>query len=129
MKLNEIMKTKPGQIGFIIFCLISSAFAVKSLAELVRQRDTRDISDEFAAAVEQLQKSPPGIERGEVFLRRLHAIDPGYAPTEVKDALRDYISAAKQGLDALKAGRDSKQVDDAMGKAGERLVASIKKWR
>ena len=61
-------------------------------------------------------------------MKRLKAIDPGYAPAEVKQALRDYISATEQGIDALKARQDNRQIDDAMAKARDRLVESLKKW-
>jgi len=93
---------------------------------LGRQAHTRALVRELAAANKQLEKSPPGVERAEAYVRSLKKIDPGWAPEEVKTALNDYIAALQAGLDALKAGRDTTQYDPAIAKAKERLVASLK---
>lgn len=128
MNLNELMKRKSYQIALIIFSLLLGAYTVCGLMNLVHQRDTREVTHDVNAAVDELQKSPPGVERAEVFVKRLKAIDPGYAPAEVKQALNNYILATEQGLNALKAGQDNRQTDDAMAEARDRLIESLKKW-
>jgi hypothetical protein len=64
----------------------------------------------------------------ETFVRALRAIDPGYAPAEIKQALQDYIAALDQSLAALKAGEDTTQYDLPIAKARERLLASVQKY-
>jgi len=125
--VNDIFKRKSVQIAFCIFSVVFSIYCIYGFVDLVRQTHTRAVARDFSAAVDELQKSPPGIQRAEVFLKRLKAIDPGYAPAEVKQALHDYISAQEQGLEALKAGRDTKQYDAAVADAKQRLIACVRK--
>ena len=56
--------------------------------------------------MDEARKLPPGLARGEDFLRRLKAIDTSYLPPEMKQALSDYIEADERGLIAIEAGRD-----------------------
>ena len=128
MNLNELSKRKSFQIAVGVFSIVFTAYCIHGFIDLVRQTHTRALERQFAAAVNRLQKSPPGIERAETFLITLKKIDPGYAPPEVKKALQDYIAAFQQSLDALKAGRDTAQYDPAIAKARERLIASVKKY-
>ena len=128
MKLNELLKHKPARIAFGVVCILFSAYCIHGFVDLVHQTHARAVMREYVAAFKESQKTPPGIERAEFFVKRLKAIDPGYAPADVKDALHDYINAIEQGLDALKAGRDTKPYDDAMANAKERLVECAKKW-
>ena len=126
MNINVIFKRKPVRVAFCIFSVLFSAYCLYGFIGLIHQTHTRAVEREFSAAVDELQKSPPGIERAEVFLKRLKAIDPGYAPAAVKQALRDYISAMEQELDALKAGQDTKRYDAAVADAKQRLIACVK---
>jgi hypothetical protein len=128
MDIKQLSKRKGFQIAFLIFSVAMGVYSFHGFVDLVRQRDTHDIMREFGAAVDELQKSPPGIERAEIFLKRLKAIDPGHAPAEVKQALHDYISAMEQGIDAMKAGQDSSQYDEKIAEARERLITQEKKW-
>jgi hypothetical protein len=125
--MSALLKRKSVQIGFLIFSVLLGAWSIYGFIGLVRQTHTRALEREFAAAVDQLEKSPPGIQRGETFIQTLKKIDPGYAPVEVKTALRDYIAALQQSLEALKAGRDTAQYDPAIAEARLRLIASVKK--
>jgi len=121
------MKRKSAQIYLCIFSVCFCVYSIYGFVDLVHQSHARAIGRDFGRASEELQKSPPGMERVEVFVKRLKEINPGYAPAEVKQALSDYISATEQGLDAIKAGRDSHQYDAAMADARERLIAGVKK--
>ena len=66
--------------------------------------------------------------RVETFVRALKAVNPGYAPQEVKQALQEYIAALNQSLTALKAGRDTREFDPAIAKAREKLLAAVQKY-
>jgi len=127
MKTEDILKRKPAQIALCVFSVLFSAYCVNDFSHLVRKTHTREVMREFSAAVDALQKSPPGIERTEVFLKRVKGIKLGYTPVEVKQALHDYIAALEQGLDALKAGRDTQQYDDSVAAAKKRLIESVEK--
>lgn len=123
------MKNKPFVIALVLIASIAlGAFSIHGFIGLVRQTHTRGVESQFGAAVAQLEKSPPGIERAEKFVQTLKRIDPGYAPDEVKQGLKDYISAFEQGLVELRAGRDTKPFDDKIAEARERLLQSVKKY-
>ena len=128
MTAKELLNTKSGKIGFFIFSILIFAWSIHGFVDLTRQTHTREVAREFVAASDELKKRALGAESSEVFLRRLKAIDPGYAPAEVKEALHDYIFALEQGLDAAKAGRDATKFDAAMDQARQRLIASVQKW-
>ena len=128
MKLKELSKRKSVQAAFGVFSIVLAVYSIHGFIGLVRQTHTRALEREFAAAVNRLEKSPPGIERAETFVSTLKKIDPGYAPPDVKTALQDYIAAFQQSLDALKAGRDTAQYDPAIAEARERLIASVRKY-
>lgn len=128
MNVNELFKRKSVQVGFCVFSILLGVYSVYGFIGLVRQTHTRALEREVAAAAGQLEKSPPGVERAESFVRALKKIDPGYAPPEVKKALQDYIAALQQSLDALKAGRDTAQFDPAIAEARERLIAAVRKY-
>jgi hypothetical protein len=122
------LKSKSVQILVLVASLILGAFSIHGFIDLVRQTHTRALEREFAAAVNKLEKSPPGVERAETFVRNLKAISPGYAPPEVKQALQEYVVALEQSLAALKAGQDTTRYDAAIAKAREKLLASVKKY-
>jgi hypothetical protein len=113
-------------VGFIIFSVLLGVYSIYGFVNLGRQAHTRALERELAAANKQLEKSPPGVERAETYVQALKKIRPGWAPDEVKTALNDYIAALQEGLEALKAGRDTTQYDPAIAKARERLIASLK---
>ena len=119
------MKRKNAQV--LIITALCGAFSIWGLATLVRQRDTRDILGQVAAAVLQLEKGPAGIGNVEQFVSALKRVDPGHAPEEVKQALRSYIAACEQDLAELRAGRNTSQVDDKMAQAREILVQTVRK--
>jgi hypothetical protein len=122
------MKKKSIQVLILVASLLLGAFSIHGFIGLVRQTHTRALERDFGAAVDKLQKSPPGVERAETFVQTLKAIDPGYAPAEIKQALHDYVAALEQSLAALKAGRDTTQYDPAIAEARERLIACVQKF-
>jgi hypothetical protein len=128
MNFKELSKRRSFQIASTVFAIALTVYSIRGFIDLVRETHTRAVGQEFAAAVRKLEKSPPGIERVEVFLSTLKKIDPGYSPPEIKKALQDYITAFQHSLDALKEGRDPAQYDPAIADARNRLVASIRKY-
>ena len=128
MNVNGLLKHKSARIVFVILSILLCVYSVRGFIDLIRQSHTRWIAQDIFAAVQEMEKSPPGIERGERFLKRVKAIDPGYAPAEVKQALQDYIIATQQGFDALKMGQDLRPSEAAMAEARNRLIACIRKY-
>jgi hypothetical protein len=126
--MNALLKRKSVQIALCVFSVVFGACSIYGFVGLVRQTHTRALEREFAAAVERLQKSPPGVERAQTFVQTLKAIDSGYSPVEVKLALRDYVAAFQKSLDALKVGRDATQYDQAIAEARQRLISCVKKY-
>jgi hypothetical protein len=113
----------------LVLVIIGCAYTVWLLASLVRWRDTRDISSQLSAAVDQIKKGPQGVEGAEAFVGALKRIDPGHAPGEVKLALRDYITASEQNLQEWRSGHPTAQVDDNMARAQEKLLRSLERNR
>jgi len=56
-------------------------------------------------------------------------LDPGSAPAEVKQALRNYTPALEGSLAAMKAGRDTAQYDAQIAGAKQRLAECFRKYR
>jgi hypothetical protein len=81
------------------------------------------------AIMNDVEKLPPGIPRAEELVRRLKKVDPGLAPGECKQALRDYIAALEGSLEAMKAGRETTQYDAPMADAKQRLADCFRKYR
>jgi hypothetical protein len=128
MNAKNLLKRKSARIAFAIFSILFSVYCIHGFVVLVRQMHTRDVAAEFVAANDQLQKSPPGVARAELFVKRLKAIDVEYAPPEMKQALQDYISGMEQGLEAMKAGRNTSQYDAEVADAKQRMIACVKKY-
>ncbi|HKI70324.1 MAG TPA: hypothetical protein VKA67_12085 [Verrucomicrobiae bacterium] len=127
MNVKNLFKRKPVQIAYCVVCSIFIVYFVHGFVDLVHQAHARYVEEDFAAAVDKLEKSPPGIPRVETFIANLKAIDTTYAPADVKQALHDYISALQKSFDALKAGRDTKPYDKAIAEARQRLIKSVEK--
>jgi len=109
-------------VGFSVYCIMD-------FASMARNSHTQQLLREMNAINSNIQKLPPGIPRGEEFLRRLKTLDPGLAPAEVKQALHDYTAAAEDSLQAVKAGRDAAQFETAMAEAKQRLADCFSKYR
>ncbi len=126
MSLNSLFKRRPFQIVLLLFNLAILVYCVHGFVGWTRQARLRALNKEFVAAADEMDKTPPGIHRAEVFLQRLKAIDTTGSPPAVKQALNDYISALQHGLDALKAGQDYQQYDAAIAAAQKALFRSVK---
>jgi len=128
MDLNKLFKRKSVQVAFLIGSILLCVTSIRGFIDMTRQTHTRAVQREFSKAVDELEKSPPGNERAQVFLKRLKAIDPGYASVEVKTALHDYVSSMEKGLDALNSGTNTAAYDAAIADARQRFITAIKKF-
>jgi hypothetical protein len=122
------MKKKSKLILLLILVALIAVFCIQGFMGIVHQRRTRTVERDFGAALHQLQESPPGVQRVETFVARLKAIETGYAPAEVKQALQDYIAALEQSIDAAKTGRDPAPYDPAIVQAKEKLADSVREY-
>ena len=125
-KLQDLFRHKSVQVVFCVVSTLVLAYFVYAWVGFIRQTHTRYISHDFVAASDELQKSPPGLERAETFLKRLKAIHTDYAPPAVKQALQDYISSLDQSLVSLKAGQATTPYDSAMADAKRRLIEAVR---
>jgi predicted negative regulator of RcsB-dependent stress response len=109
----------------ILFAVIV-LFAVKSYTGALQQNRTRAVAAEFGLAMKELQQSPPGIQRVDLFLTRLKAVDTRDAAPEVEQALRGYIAALEPSLQAARTGRDIGPYDKAIVQAKQRLTDAVR---
>jgi hypothetical protein len=123
------MKSQTLRIALVLAGAIAfGAFSIHGFIGLVRQTHTRGVEREVSAAVLDLQRSPPGIDRAERFVQSLKRIDPGYAPEEVKRCLKDYIAALEQASAEIRAGRDTLSLDDKIARSRANLIEAVKKY-
>jgi hypothetical protein len=106
-----------------------SVYCIVDFGSMARRNHTQALLTEMNAIMADQEKLPPGIPRAEEFLRRVKALDAGLAPTEVKQALRDYTAALEGSLEAMKAGREATKYDTAMADAKQRLADCFRKYR
>lgn len=105
-----------------------AVFWIRGFIGMVRQTHTRAVARDWGAAIEQSQKVPPGFGRADDLLARLKAIDTGYAPVELKQAISDYILALQNSIDAAKADRDTATFDKAMNEAKQKMVTIARQY-
>ena len=122
------MKKKSTLLLLLILSALIAVFCIQGFMGIVHQRRTRTVEGDFGAALHQLQESPPGVQRVETFVTRLKAIETGYAPAEVKQALQVYVAAVEQSVDAAKAGRDTAPYDPVIAEAKQKLVDSVRDY-
>jgi len=125
---TPLLKRPSTQILLFIISTVGTVFVVFGFIHLVRQTHAREVAHKWSAALDASEKVPAGIGRAEDLLSRLKAIDMGYAPDEMKQALSGYIVAFQNSLDALKAGRDTAPFDKEMEQAHTKMVAAMHKY-
>ena len=108
--------------------IVAIGYGLYSFVGLIRKNRIRDIDREIGAAFKDAQKLPPGHERGQDIVRRLKAINTGYAPPEMKHAVVDYVTAFQDALQATEAGHDVSPASKAMGDSRDRMIAIEKKY-
>jgi hypothetical protein len=82
---------------------------------------------EFEAAAAQLQNGPPGMQRLDNFVAAIKTLEsrPGIPP-QLKQALEDYITSMQDGVEAMKAGRDTKPDSDKMADSKQRILDNLR---
>ena len=125
--MNAFLQKKSTQIILLVISVIFAVNCLYGFVGMARHEHVKYVAREVGAAVDQLNKNEPGIERAEMFVARLRKIDTDGVPADVKQALQDYISAVQQSIDALKAGRNTEQLDPLIAQAKQRFVVSIEK--
>jgi hypothetical protein len=125
---TPLLKRTSTQIVLFIVSTIGTVFVVFGFIHMVHQAHAREVAHKWSAALDASEKLPPGVGRAEDLLSRLKAIDMGYAPDEMKQALSAYIVAFQNALDALKAGRGTAAFDKEMERAHANMVAAMQKY-
>lgn len=126
---EALLKRKPIMIIAAIAVVCYSVYCICDFASMVRNSHTQVLLHDMNRIMDDVSKLPPGIPRGEELLRRVKALDPGLAPVEVKQALRDYTAAMEGSLQAIKAGRDTTPYDAPMADAKQRLADCFRKFQ
>jgi len=122
--MNKLLKSKAFLVAIVVLSLVNVAWNIFGMNRVV-QRIPTPLQQQFGAASNELKNRPPGIQRGEVFLQKLKAINISNAPIEQQQALKAYIAAQEQALDALKKGGDTKSADQKLGIAAHELSKSF----
>lgn len=85
------------------------------------------LAHEFAAAVDQMEKSPPGVKRVEEFCARLKAMAAREGtPPGLKQALQDYAATMEEAMVALKTGMDATAYDRKLAEEKKRLLSNLR---
>jgi hypothetical protein len=127
--LNALLKRKPVMILAVVAAVCFSGYCILDFASMARNHHTQGLLHEMNSIMKDVETLPPGIPRAEELVRRLKRIDPGLAPTECKQALRDYTAALEGSLAAMKAGRNTTQYDAPMANAKQRLADCFRQHR
>jgi hypothetical protein len=127
-KFERLVRRKSVQIPMAILSVVALPFLIRGWIYTVRQSNAWDVEQKMSAALRELQSSPPGLDRAEKYLARLKAINTGYAPDDLKQALADYASAIQQSIEAAKAGHDTTPFDKRMDEAKQRMIAIEKQY-
>lgn len=128
-KFDALLKQKLFIIvvaGAVVFFCV---YCILDFGAMTRNNHVQGLLRDMNAIMDDADKLPPGIPRAEQLVRRLKALHTGLAPAECKQALHDYTAALENGLEAMKAGRDSTQYDTPMADAKQRLAACFRKYR
>ncbi len=102
-RIEAFVRSKSFQVPIAIISLVGLPFLIRGWIYSVRQSNAWHVQQRMNAALQEAERVPLGFERAETYLARLKAIDAGYAPDDLKQALADYTSALEQSIDAAKA--------------------------
>ncbi len=127
--LDALLKRKPIMVLAAVAVVCYSIYCILDFSSIARNSHTQGLLRDMNAIMDDVQKLPPGLPRAEELVRRLKALDPGLAPAECKQALRDYTAALEDSLDAMKAGRPPTESDSRMADAKQRLADCFRKYR
>ncbi len=127
--LDALLKKKPFMILAAVAVVCFSVYCILDFASIARNNHAQGLLRDMNAIMTDVEKLPPGTPRAEELVRRLKGLDPGLAPAEVKQALRDYTAALESSVVAMKAGRDTTPYDAPMADAKRKLADCFQKYR
>jgi hypothetical protein len=127
--IETLLKRKPVLILAAVAVVGFSVYCVLDFASMARNNHTQGLLRDMNAIMDDVNKLPSGITRATELVRRLKALDPGLAPAECKQALRDYTAAVEGSLQAMKSGGNTSQYDAPMADAKQRLADCFRKYR
>jgi DNA repair ATPase RecN len=122
------MKSKYTQVCILIVITLLFGYSAYCWVNIIHINRTRHVSRDLYAVVNQVDQKPPTIARAEEFLHKLQAIDTKYAPTELQEALQEYITSVEQPLSAWKSGQDTTAYDQKIRERSQKLRAALKKY-
>lgn len=126
--MKKFLSTPLGKCLLAAWSLGILIWSVVGLVDIVRVDHTQRLARGVAAAVTELEKSPPGRERAERFVNRLKAIDAPYAYADVQSALNAYAAALDEVIkSSIGTGRVNILANQEVAVEAERLKASIRK--
>ena len=126
--MKQWMKSKPAIALAGIVVALYSVYCIRDFVRLSYRQSTRDLESRLAAVTNGFASTPYGISQNEEFLERIKAVDASHAPTEVRQALHDYIVAYQGALEATKEGRDASAYAQPMAETKERLRLALRKY-
>ena len=108
--------------------MVVLASVLVGVRSIIRQQHARQVIRECVAATDALEKSPPGLARGEEFIRRVKAIDTRGAPDDLVAALHEHIGLLERSVAAFREGKDHEQLDQQVAAAKERFATVVRKY-
>ncbi len=127
--LNKHLNKKPVQVILWILAIGYGIYVISDFAGMARQRNVRVVVEQMNTVVEQSTNSPPGIQRVEIFLQKLKAIDTSAVPDDLKQAVNDYIASFEKGLNEMKSTQNTvTSYDNEIAEKKEKLAEVIQKY-
>src|SRR5688572_3749375 len=117
------------RVRIVLVLVVVLASVLVGVRGIVRHYHAGQVIRECMAATDALQKSPPGFERVDEFIRRIRAIDTRGAPDDLVAALHEHIDLLDQSIQAVREGKDHQQLDKQVAAAKERFATKVKKYR
>jgi hypothetical protein len=121
---SELVKRTPFLILLSVVFICSTYYFIF----LSPQARVHRVGRDYLAAIQQLNQSPPGIQRAQTFIQRVRAISAEPAPPEIQQDLRDYADALDRALQDYRNVSDTKADDQKTDDIKAKLVADIKKY-
>ena len=101
--MKEFINQKPVQIVLLILSLALAAYVTSDFIGMAKRATIRSVIDKMGAANDQLNKSTPGIERMEIYVQKLKAIDTSATPVDFRFAFSNYVASLGNGLNEVKS--------------------------
>jgi hypothetical protein len=127
--MKKFLYSPPGLVLISLVTLVGCGWLFSlPTVDFVRSQHTQRVARELAASATEFDKGLPSRELAENYLKSLRAINPGYAQTEVRDALRVFVTAMT--LEMTWDGKSDKSKEKVIRDAevaGQNLKDAIRK--